>query len=264
MLPLGNDAMPSVRLPSWGPFNFSAHLRLLPYLEEGTLHDRFRLDLHITDAANLPLLATNIEMFHCPSEWSRQVSLYTGAWDSFPETLLVAHTNYVGSHGSRWYGFCSSHPRPARRFNNGVIMEEPVRVRFKDITDGASKTILFAERARGRMPDPESWNWWADGYGGSTLFIAFHPINKSHMVTGLQFNSDYSALYGGASSFHPGGANVCFVDGSVHFLADDTDSWDLTDADIAAMCDVNTPFGPKPGIFQALTTRNGGEVIRSY
>lgn len=252
-LPLGDNPLPPGPPPGWDT-NFSAHVRLLPYLEEQSLYDQFDLGTYNYMPQNLALLGTNIELFHCPSEWATKISEFTG----LPVPIVVAHTNYVGSLGSRWYGFCNDDPSPVRQYYNGVFLPKNTQVRFQDVTDGLSKTLLFGERARARMPDPEKWLWWTSGYCGDSMFGAFHPINKTHSITDLTTNAGTLAVYGGASSFHSGGANFCFADGSVHFLVDDIDSWDLSNVEIDAMCDVDEPFIPER-LFQALSTRNGGE-----
>ena len=71
-----------------------------------------------------------------------------------------------------------------------------------------------------------------------------------------------------ASSNHPGGANFAFADGSVHFLKDTIDSW-ATDAagnPLGVTYNFSTTVfdvapGTKFGVYQALSTRAGGEVL---
>jgi prepilin-type processing-associated H-X9-DG protein len=264
LLPIGNDEMPpSPGMEWWGPFNFSAHVRLLPYLEQQSLYDGFKLELNIYFPPNVLLIGTPVALFYCPSDTASKVAGYDGLLPAFDKAFTGAYNNYVGSHGSRWYGFCDALPLPVRQYNNGVILDRNVRIRFQDVTDGLSKTLLFGERARGRFPDPDAggldYGWWASGYGGDTLFSAFHSINRAHHLRSLDSNSDSMAMYGGASSLHPGGANFCFAGGSVRFLSEDIDSWDLNDDDINAMCDVDGPFMPER-LFQALSTRNGSEA----
>jgi prepilin-type processing-associated H-X9-DG protein len=71
-----------------------------------------------------------------------------------------------------------------------------------------------------------------------------------------------------ASSFHPGGVNVAMADGSVRFVKDTVSSWTLAaDGFPVGIPRINPMWftgdlgTAKPGIWQALSTRAGGEVL---
>jgi stearoyl-CoA desaturase (delta-9 desaturase) len=130
MLPLGDNTLPPGPGPAEWKTNFSAHVRLLPYLEEQSLYDRFYLDTYIYMPRNVPLLGTSIELLHCPSERASKTSLFTvGAPPVHPDPFVVGHTNYMGSIGSRWYGFCAVEPSPVRQYYNGVFLPRNAKVR---------------------------------------------------------------------------------------------------------------------------------------
>jgi prepilin-type processing-associated H-X9-DG protein len=75
-----------------------------------------------------------------------------------------------------------------------------------------------------------------------------------------------------ASSYHPGGVNVAFVDGSVHFISETIDAGDpakgetdLPFGSFPALVDPNRPQdykGPSlRGIWGALGSCKSGEVV---
>ena len=70
-----------------------------------------------------------------------------------------------------------------------------------------------------------------------------------------------------ARSRHTGGVNACMGDGSVAFIKDSINSWNpwLITRPNRRSPYTNVTGGPIPpyGVYQALSTRNGGEVISS-
>ena len=154
-------------------------------------------------------------------------------------------------------------------------------VRLAGITDGTSTTIAFSEHAHGRLSrsvgadgnvDFYFWNFWFSPAYGDTVFTTFYPINPwkrlDDTVVPGDASPDAPAYVLAASSFHPGGANFAFVDGSVRFLKDSINSWSYdpqtglpTNATIERPGDLRPCPGHAEGVYQALSTRNGGEVI---
>ena len=102
--------------------------------------------------------------------------------------------------------------------------------------------------------------WWITGNVGDTLFTGLYPPNGEKALGG--------GFVSPASSLHPGGVNVLMADGSARFVKETIQSWPI---DAATTDPVGSTFSesgywvglPPPGVWQALSTRNGGELTTS-
>jgi prepilin-type processing-associated H-X9-DG protein len=147
-------------------------------------------------------------------------------------------------------------------------------VRIAGITDGTSNTFLFGEHAYGKNPAIElpDWGWWFSGNYGDTMFTSMFPMNPEKRIPDVPnqtlYGIDIPPSIQAASSYHPGGAHFAFCDGSVRFVKGSIDCspFDTTTGlpvgwfqGANGVYGVNAPG--RMGIYQALSTRNGGEVI---
>jgi prepilin-type N-terminal cleavage/methylation domain-containing protein/prepilin-type processing-associated H-X9-DG protein len=175
----------------------------------------------------------------------------------------------------------------AQSNGNGVFAYQASN-KLAQVTDGTSNTIGLGEVAYGLIPTTSGrtgLNVWAfAGYniGDSGVVASMYGVNpqKRFPVTNTNYVSWYSPgppmmLSMSVGSFHPGGANVGMADGSVRFLKETIASFPAN----AVPATNYATSGPGPylngfntygmfsgtqmPIFNALSTRNGGEVISS-
>ena len=173
---------------------------------------------------------------------------------------------------------------------NPIAPQNPGGIRpasLASITDGLSNTLAFGEKAHGKfsqVPDiyysiDFQYNGaWVSGNFGDTLFSTIFPMNPFGRISGdPNPNGDYFYSYDNqeddysvaASSFHPGGCNFAFADGSVRFLKESINCWPYNPATGKPTNVSYDPSSclfsvqPTQGVYQALATRARGEVVSS-
>jgi prepilin-type processing-associated H-X9-DG protein len=223
----------------WGP-------EILPYLEQNVLAAQYHYDLNFYDPANGDAIQMPLKVYLCPAAPA-------GRSDACVDVNLVP-TGTTGAEGDYfapnsvdafWW------PDPQRSYAADEVqapaMTHDVPRRLSLIADGTSNTLLISELA-GR-PD-----WWVRGVlqptEGERFPTWWGPWASYNSCIYKTWSADGKTPGGfctvncnnswGIYSFHAGGANAVFVDGSVHFLKEGLDR----------------------DVFAALVTRAGGEAIQ--
>ncbi len=176
-------------------------VRLLPFFEQQRLAHHFSIEDGVYADTNAAVRSVVIGPLLCPSSPTPSVRESGGH--------RVAVSNYAG---------CSNAVEaPIDDDNNGVLFLNS-RIRFSDIADGSSNTLVIAER-RGSEGDLG----WASGTR-STLRTT-SPILRRTDETWIDDATPEDPLFvGGFGSHHVGGLNVGLGDGAVRFLSENVDA----------------------------------------
>ena len=260
----------------------SGLIDLLPYIEQGTLHEQIMNSLTIgatTFSAGGPEpwngtytpWQQHVPGFYCPSDGVRP-------------SAGVKHTNYMFCGGDSIDLHTSAN---ISRGMFGYSSTEKGFV-FADVTDGLSNTIAMSERRRGVNGVPITYTLYNGGGWFTTpngCLSQFNRATKTWLGSTLGAWSgvrwpDGGMGFGGLttnappnsvscawnshdaqpglyppSSLHPGGVLALMGDGSVRFISQTIDTGNLNAAGTGL-----TGFSPF-GVFGALGSRSAGEVV---
>ncbi len=224
---------PTDTAPGWG---WAA--LLLQYLEQDNLRRQIDLQVPIEDSRYDQVRTTLLPIFVCPSDQS--TGIYTIISDLGLPMGQAATNSYTASYGS---GFRIT-LEPDR--GNGLFFRNS-RIRIADILDGSSNTLAIGERAALFTRTP-----WAGSPCEGTIHITPGAPTNSTAVgdsptqplaqTGSHTLNDPSADPDNFFTPHPATGQFLFADGSVRGVQ--------THIDL--------------GVFQALSTRAGGEVVNDF
>jgi prepilin-type N-terminal cleavage/methylation domain-containing protein len=216
--------------PGWG---WGA--ALLPFIEGSNLHQQIDDRFPIDDPMHEQVRMTVVPTFLCPSDTGENVFEiaegdghhhdhdHYGTWrlDDEGEILFrVSKSNYVGM-----FGTFELEDAP---YNGDGMFYGNSRIKFRDITDGLSNTLMIGERSS-RL----GGSLWQGNIAAAAephariLGVVDHGPNDPH------------GHFEDFSSYHTGGVNFMRADSSVSFMSENIDL----------------------RVYQAMGTRNGGEVI---
>lgn len=218
----------------------SGFVPLLPYLELKSLHDQIGFQMGAIAPANcnlgpstsgwlnlIPnydqLFRTRPSVFVCPT--NRDEPLYT-----------VNNPTPVYSTGC--YALCSGSIGPSQGIsaavkagNTGMFMY--IRsMKYADCADGLSNTFFVGEVIKVHTAEGVN-RWWIAGRHTDSLRTTDNPLNTPP-GKGVVYGSNNGAF----GSYHPGGGNFGFGDGTVRFISETIDL----------------------AVYRALSTREGGET----
>ena len=239
---------------------------ILSYLEQGTISNSMNMNLGANYGANITAQQARISSYICPSDLPS-----TGPLN--PPGVLPLQ--YIGVNQGSYSGVAGKIELLRYRYNPGTnegncrhiegdgVFNISFNYAVADIVDGLSNTLFVGETSRFRG-QPDSWqNAWnygewfslVNGSGGASTpmgiaYLAAKP-NSPLVMAGVEtiidpdpftwYQKPAAQVYGnfGFRSQHPGGVNFLLGDGSVKFIK----------------ATINM------GVYWALGSRNGGEVI---
>jgi prepilin-type N-terminal cleavage/methylation domain-containing protein/prepilin-type processing-associated H-X9-DG protein len=221
--------------PGWG---WGAYL--LPYLEQEPLYRQISFTQPMQQ--NPAVIGTMLKVFLCPSDLPppQPFAITDGTLEPIVSAAPSSYAASVGDDNSE-----ADAPT-----GNGVFYRNS-KIRFADITDGLSNTTILGDRAWSQVQGiwagainngitrAGSRNVWPNATASAPVLVLAH--NNFINIT-----TDSDGGLDDLSSNHPGGANLLFADGSVHFLQSITSD------------------GPERLAFWALGTRAGGETVQGY
>jgi prepilin-type N-terminal cleavage/methylation domain-containing protein/prepilin-type processing-associated H-X9-DG protein len=271
---------------------FGALSRILAFSEQMPVYNAINFNYCPYTYGNSTVVQTGIATYWCPSDGKIiNLGYYENepGWDG--SSMTLRYTSYAGMAGTYTlpsYGGCDQRAAsPALlTLQNGVMFDTGLPTSaggcgtigprtIAAVTDGTSNTIMFGERCQSKLNQSDEFEcrgWWSDGEYGDTSISSFYPPNVGYLFGANLKNPDNcegrgnSPIAMSAESLHPGGVNVVFCDGSVHFIKNTINSWNFSPPNITrTISNASAPCFPFSasgnGVWQALSTIAGGEVI---
>jgi prepilin-type N-terminal cleavage/methylation domain-containing protein len=187
--------------------------RLLPQLDQAPLYNTLNFSAPVGAAANAGPRTTVLTVFRCPSDVGPEKWTIPVAGGTTPLAEIAA-ASYSGVFGKDEIDDCEELPPGTNCNSNGVFFLNS-HIRFADVTDGLSTTLLIGERVT-RASSGWLYTWTGVVSGGE------NPIVRVLGDTDVTPNRDLIHIDEFAS-YHTGGAQFVLGDGAVRFISTSID-----------------------------------------
>jgi prepilin-type N-terminal cleavage/methylation domain-containing protein len=209
---------------------------IFPFLEQNNIYSAYNISQPFTAPSNTTMVGTQLSVMYCPSAPANRTMVYTDqlsqAFYGAGWSVTLAAGDYAVDDGvdSGWMD--RNHvPHPPGQDTRGLLHGN-VAPRFASITDGTSNTIMVSEDAgrpdlylNGRLIQVGTVIPWYQGGNAVTQSNEGSGAGWADYNSEFYTDGDYSpnehtnwSSNNEIYSFHPGGANHVFADGSVHFV----------------------------------------------
>jgi prepilin-type N-terminal cleavage/methylation domain-containing protein len=182
-------------------------VQILPYMEQNQLARRFDQEAGAYADKNAQVRTAHIHILQCPSD---------PHGEPYADNK-VARSAYAGCHHDA--------EAPIDDDNHGLLFLNS-KIRYADIDDGSSVTLLVAEA----LTHPDRLGWVSGTRAtlrNTSVLEQSRPSLATNAAGGNAADDDkqMSATFvGGFGSYHHGGVNAGFADGSSRFLSLTTDA----------------------------------------
>ena len=229
----------SATTPGWGWSTM-----ILPQVDQFPLFGQFNFSLPIENPLNSVPVATRFPTFICASDIAPDQT-FSITNSGTGRVVQAGPSSYVGCVGN-----ASSSVDDNVNPGNGMLFRNS-RIRFAEVLDGTSNTILVAERSWSQANG--TWigapNTGRLRAGKSNIAAPLDKTSSFHVLAHARWINIVNDPDGGLddfSSLHTGGINALFVDGSVRFLHSVTSD------------------GGSANILEAMGTRAGSEITADF
>lgn len=218
---------------------------VLPFIDQSNLYNSLSVgqDLRVAldDTTKLKLMQQRYPAFLCASDLAPDVNDQHTVSGLLNVERSVSTSNYVGWNSGSWGWLAGDTATPA---NRAGFFSMNSSTRLRDATDGLSNTILLGERMYKTFKSGACTincgaavifgNQWNNNFSNSrrnptygnngTLGEGEGAINSIFTGNPTAPGNNCNAICGrGAASYHVGGAQFTFGDGSVRFISENID-----------------------------------------
>ena len=215
---------------------------LLPQLEQAALYNAFDPTIPVWENANQAARERHLSVFLCPSD-----PYSAGAFVVRDESSNPVEQYAASSYAANWGPASATVNLDDTPTQSQGIFYRNSNTRVRDITDGMSNTLAIGERTNGPIGGGTTGGGHASfetAWSAAVREITDFPDDHGHMVLfETQFlPNDPDGDDKGLSAPHEGICQFAQCDGSVRAVSENINA----------------------GIYNALGTRSGGEVIGEY